>query len=179
MLAGRLEKALLDFKNEFLALLPREEFDLVLGGLVGAEQTVPLVAAAAVHGFGENVVQPEHCFRAVFEKDALGALSGVNVAVDDGLGVEQDRLGLVRENDLDLRAAFTDQLLVVRDVVDAGERVPVLAEKTPVVLECQNVAVRVDARLVYFVKTYELVSDLVRRVAKHQNDLFDAFRDTS
>ena len=56
-----------------LAAVAREELHLVLGGLVGAEQAVFFVIAAAVDACGEKIIQREDLLRTRFGKTALCA----------------------------------------------------------------------------------------------------------
>ena len=63
----------------------------------------------------------------------------------------------------DLAAAFFDKLLVVFDVIDAGERMLDETEQFAVFLLVEHVSVRVDVRVVERFVVEQVVSDLVGR----------------
>ena len=149
VLAGRIEYALLNLEHE-VAALAREELDLILGRLVRAEQSVFFIAAAAVHRSVHYLVKTAYDLRAGFEQNALSALAGVNVAVDDVVGVAKYSLRLICEDNLNLRAAGFDEIAVVFDIVDAGELMYRLAEQLAVTLKREYVAVLFD----FLVKNY-------------------------
>ena len=128
VLAGGLQQLVLDVLHQTLAV-PGEELDLVLGGLVGAQQAVAGVVAAAVHRGGEDLVQAEHTLCAGGLEQALGAGAGVDVAGQNVLGVVQNGPGVVGEEDLHLRAALPDELGVVVHIVHAGEGVDNLSRR--------------------------------------------------
>ena len=175
MLAARLAEALAQLLGDRHAVA-REELDGLLGRLVGAEQAVFGVVAAAVDASVEQIVEAEHHFRARGLEQALAAHAGVDVAGDDGVGVVAQRLHAVAENDLDLSARILDNAGVEVDVVDARERVHRRAELFAELRERQNVAVRVDARLVELVPVDKAIAHLVRGVGEQQHDLPAAHR---
>jgi hypothetical protein len=100
----------------------------------------------------------------------------VDVAGDDGVGVVAQRLHAIAEDDLDLSAGVGDDAGVEVDVVDARERVHRRAEFLAELFERQNIAVRVDARLVELVPVDKAVAHLVRGVGEQQHDLLAAHR---
>ena len=110
---------------------------------------------------------------------SLCARTGVNVEVDDTIGVGKNSLCLICKNDLDLSAAFANQVAIVFNVINAGELVLFVAEELAVFFERENVGVGVNARLVYLIKAYKMVTDLVGGVAEHKNYLFASLGDTA
>ena len=177
VLARGLEDAFLDVQHQRLAVA-REELDGALGGLVGAEETVALVVAAAFYGGVEDIVQPEHYAGAEIAQDALGAGAGVDVAGDDGVGIVEDASGAVAENDLHISAAVADDTGVILDIVHSCEFMDVGAEELAVAVQRQQVRVGVDPMLVQPVETHQLVAHLVGRVGEHEDYLPASHRDT-
>ena len=100
----------------------------------------------------------------------------MDVAGDDGVGVVAQRLHAIAEDDLDLSAGVGDDAGVEVDVVDARERVHRRAEFLAELFERQDIAVRVDARLVELVPVDKAVAHLVRGVGEQQHDLLAAHR---
>ena len=100
----------------------------------------------------------------------------MDVAGDDGVGVVAQRLHAISEDDLDLSAGVGDDAGVEVDVVDARERVHRRAEFLAELFERQNIAVRVDTRLVELVPVDKAVAHLVRGVGEQQHDLLAAHR---
>ena len=178
MLAGFLQDLGLDIQNQ-IACVSGEQFDLVLCGLVGSQKAVQLVAAAAVYRRVHDLVEAADSLSAAGEEDPLGALSGVDVAVENVIRVLEDGLGLVGEDDLALRAALTDEVSVVLHIIHAGELVLVDTEELSVFCQGQNIAVRVDARFIDLVEADQLVADFVGGIAEHQNDLLGAHCDAA
>ena len=178
MLARRLQNALLHIEYEGLAVT-REELDLVLGRLVGAEQTVLFVAAAAVYGSVEDLVEVANDLCARLHEDALGARSGMDAAVDDVIGICEDRFRLICKNDLDLGTCLMDEVAVVLDIVHAGELVLVHAEQLAIACLGEYIRVGIDARSIQLVKGNQLVTDLIRGVIEHEHDLFRTHSDTA
>ena len=178
MLAGGVQHALLDVQHQRAAVAGKE-LDLVLGGLVGAQQTVLFVVAAAVHRRGEDLVQTVDRLRAGGLEQSLGARAGVNVAGEDTVGILEDVLRVVGEDDLRLGAAAFHQLGVVGHVVNAGELVLHLAEQGAELLQRQHVAVGVDAGGVHRIEADERVAHLVGRIAEHQHHLAAALGDAA
>ncbi len=173
MLAGGLQDLLLNGEDEALAVF-REQFHPLLGRLVGTEQAVRLVVAGAVAGRVHDVVETADRFGTCLEEDLLGAGSRVDVAVQDMVGVVEDGFGVVRKDDLDLRAFLVDEVRIIIDIVDAGELMLVHAEVGPVLFQRKNVRVGVDVGRVELVEGQQAVADFVRRVGQHQDDLFAA-----
>ena len=178
MLSGLLQHLLLDVLHQRLGS-SREQLHLVLGGLVGTEEAVVLIEAAAVHRSGHDVVHAQDHLRARILQDPLGALPGVDIAGDDRVRVVQDRLRVVCEDDLALSAALLDQVSVVFHIVHAGELMLVDAKQLPVLLQSQHVAVGVHAGRVDLVEAHQLVAHLVGGIAQHQHDLLRAFGESS
>ena len=175
MLAAGLAESLAQLLGNGHAVA-REELNGLLGRLVGAEQSVFGVVAAAVDASVEQIVEAEHHAGASGLEQALAARAGVDVAGDDGVGVVAQRLHAIAEDDLDLSAGVGDDAGVEVDVVDARERVHRRAEFLAELFERQNIAVRVDARLVELVPVDKAVAHLVRGVGEQQHDLLAAHR---
>ena len=171
--AGALQQLGLDALGHGLGVL-REELDLVLGGLVGAEQAVLRAVAAAVHGGVEDVAEGEHVPASGGEDAALGAAAGVDIAAEDVVRQRGGGLGAVGKDYLALRALLADDVLVVLDVVHAGEGVADGAEDAAVLGQRQHVGIGVDAAVVHRVLVKEVVADLIGGVGEHQHDLFAA-----
>ena len=85
----------------------------------------------------------------------------MNVAGENAVGVIEDSLCLISENNLNLGARFTDEVAVIFDIVNAGKLMNVFAEKLAVTFKRENVGIGVYARLVKLVEAYKLVSNLV------------------
>ena len=98
----------------------------------------------------------------------------MNVAVKHILGVGQNCSGVVCQNDLSLGAAVLNQLGVVLDIVNTGERMLNVAEQLTELGGGQHITVRVDALRVDTVQIDQMVADLVGGVAEHQNNLLAA-----
>ena len=135
---------------------------------------VLIVIAAAVHRGGHDLVQAEHGIGARGGEQALGALAGVDVAGEHGLGVAQDGPGVVGEHDLAFGARALDHAAVIVHIVHAGEGVLFIAEQLAVAGLAEHVAPGVDARSVQLVLGDEVVAHLVAGVAEHKHDLFAA-----
>lgn len=118
MLAAGLAESLAQLLGNGHAVA-REELNGLLGRLVGAEQAVFGVVAAAVDASVEQIVEAEHHTGASGLEQALAARAGVDVAGDDGVGVVAQRLHAIAEDDLDLSAGVGDDAGVEVDVVDA------------------------------------------------------------
>ena len=98
----------------------------------------------------------------------------MDVAVDDILGIGQDGLGVIGEDDLRLRAAVPDQVHVVGHIVHAGEGVHGVAEQLPVFFQGQHVPVGVHALFVHHIRVDQVIAHLVGGIAQHKNDLLCA-----
>ena len=172
-LSGFFPKALLDLVHQRPAV-PGEQLDLVLGGLVGAQQAVVRVEAAAVHRGGHDLVQAEHPPGAGGSQQAAGAGAGMDVTMQHILGVVQNGAAVVGKDDLRLGAALPDEAFVIFHIVHAGEGMLFIAEQLPVPLQGQHIAVGVDALFVQRVQAHQVVAHLVRGIAQHQHHLFGA-----
>ena len=171
MAAGLLQQPLLNGLHQPLAV-PGEELHLLLGGLVGAQQAVFLITAAAVNRGVQNLVQTKDPLGSGGLQQPLGALTGVNVAAQHIPGIGQDGPGIVGKDDLHLRPAALNQLLVVGHVVHTGEGVLLIAEELPVFLQGEDVLVGVHPLLIHRVQADEVVAHLVGGVAEHEDNLF-------
>ena len=178
MLAGGLQDALLNVLHQILALTG-EELDLVFGSLVGAQEAVLLIAAAAVDGSGHDIVQTANTLRTGSLEQALGTLAGMNIAVDDVFGVVQDGAAVIGKDDLHIGAALADQTLVVFHVVNTGKGVLLVAEELTVFLKTQHILVGIYALFIQGIQTYQMVADFVRGVAEHQDHLLGALGDAA
>ena len=170
MLAGRLQDTGLNVQHQ-RATLTREQLNLVLGRLVGSEQSVLLVVAASVDRGGQDIVQPADQPRTRIAQDTLGTRPGMDVAGQHGIGVVQDRARLIGEHDLYVSTGVTDQIGVITYVIHARELMRIGAEQLTIALQRQNVGVGVNARRVNLIPSDQLVPDLVRGIGKHQHDL--------
>ena len=79
MLSGLLQDTCLNIQYQLFAVL-RKQLDLILGGLVGTEQTVLLIETAAVNRCGTQIVQTAYYLGSGLSQNTLGADSGVNIA---------------------------------------------------------------------------------------------------
>ena len=152
----------------------REELDGLLGRLVGAEQAIFFIVAAAVHALREQVVKTQHDLRAAGLQQALAARAGVDIAGDDSVRAAAQRLHTVAEEDFDLGAGVGDDAGIEIDIINAGEGVHRRAELLAELLKRQNVAVRVNTRLVQLVPVDKAVAHLIRGVGEQQHDLLAA-----
>ena len=174
VLAGCLEDACLHVVNQ-IGALSGEKLDLILGRFVRAEQTVSLVASASVYGCVENIVQAANHLCTCRAENALGALTGVNVAGEDAIGIVQDRFCLICKHDLNLSAAGADEVGVVFHVVNTGElQLGVIAEELTVALQRKNVAIRIHACRIDLIERDHRVSNLVGGIAEHKHNLLCA-----
>ena len=178
MLAGPVKDLLLDIQNE-ISGITGEEFDLVFSGLVGAQKSVQLVAAAAVHGSSHDLIQAADSLCACCQQDPLGALAGVDIAVENVVSIRQDRSGLICKDDLCLGAAGADQVTVILDVINTGELVAVYAEELSVFFKGQDIAVGIDSGGINLIQADQLVADFVGRIAQHEDDLLCTHSDTA
>ena len=176
MLSGCFEDSLLNIKHQS-ACLSGEELHFVLSGLVGAQKAVEFVAPASVNRCVHDLVEAADHLGAIGHKDSLCALSGVDIAVENMVRIFQDRLGLVCKNDLALRSALTDEVSVILYIIHAGELMLVDAEELSVFFQSQDIAVRIDSRLIDLVEAHKFISHFVGRIAEHQNDLLSAHCD--
>ena len=135
------------------------------------KEAVVLIVPAAVHGSGEDLVQGEDPLSPGLQQPPLGALAGVDVAVDDVLGVGQDGPGVVGEDHLDLGPALPDEVHVVGHIVHPGEGMHRIAEELPVLFQAQHVLIGVDSLLIQQVLVDEVVAHLVGGVGEHEDDL--------
>ena len=103
----------------------------------------------------------------------------MNIAVQYAIGVVENGLCLVGEDDLDLGTALADEVAVVLHVVHTGELVLVLTEQLAVLLQREDVGIGVDTCGVDLIQAHKLVTDLVRGVREHQDDLLAALCDTA
>lgn len=94
MLAGALGQSLTQRLSHGHGV-PGKELHAAVIGLVGAQKAVLGVITAAVHGGGEQVIQTQDTPGAGGLQQALGALAGVDVTADDGVGVGEDGLDTV------------------------------------------------------------------------------------
>ena len=94
MLAGSLQHLLLNGVHQVLAVAG-EQLDLIFCSLVGAQQAVLFIVAAAVDGAVHDLVETKYTLCTGSLQDALGARSGVDVAAEDVLRVVEDRLCVV------------------------------------------------------------------------------------
>ena len=100
---------------------------------------------------------------------ALGAVAGVDIAAEDIPGEVHDRLRTVGKDDLALRALFLYEVLVILNVVHAGEGVAHIAEVAAVLGQAEHVAVGVHTALVQRVEVKEVVANLVAGIAEHEH----------
>ena len=122
-----------------------EQLDGIFIGLVGTQQAVLLIAAAAVDGLGHQIVQTVDDLRTGSLQQALGTGAGVDVTGQHLLGVGQNGTGVVGQDDFHLCAAVPNEVAVILDVVHTSEGVLVLAKQFPIPLQGQHIAVGVDA----------------------------------
>lgn len=122
-----------------LVAVDREQLNGLLGCLVGAQQAETIVVARTVDACGHNVVQGADNLCASLLQQTLGACAGVDVAGQNIPRVLQNGTRVVCEDDLSLSAGRLDELLVVVNVVNAGEYVGLVAEQLAVLLLGQDI----------------------------------------
>ena len=154
--------------------IPGEQLHSILGSLIGAKKAVFLIIAAAIDRRGEKLVQRIDLLRTGGQQAALGALAGMDVAVDDVLRIGQDGLGVIGKHHLHLGAAVPNQVHVIGHIVHTSEGVHGVAEQLPVLLQRQHIPVGVHALLVHEVRVNKMVAYLIRGVAEHKDDLLCA-----
>ena len=167
----------LDIQDE-AAAVTREEFDLVFCRLIGAQKTVEFIEAAAVHRCSHDLIEAADNFCSRCHKDPLSAPAGVDIAINNMIRILQNSLGLIGENDLCFRAAGTNQVPVVCNIVNTGKFVAVDTEKFSVFFQSQNIAVGIDPCFIDLIQADQFVTDFVRRITQHQNHLFYTFGDS-
>ena len=133
LLAGCVVDFFLNCFNQRLAVAG-EELYLLLGGLVGAEQTVFCVESTSVYGCGENLVKTVNSGCTCCAEKSLCSRTGVNVAVDYVLGVVQNSAGIVCENDLKVCTALANELFIELNVVNTCEAMLLIAEELAVLV---------------------------------------------
>ena len=178
MLARRGKQTGLDILDQPLAVA-REELDRILCRLVGTQQAIFLIAATALDGRIEDVIHAQDHPGAGIPQDAFGPGPGMDVAGDDGVRILEDGFGPVREDNLNLGAAFPDQFGIIGDVIHPREFMHAVAEEFAVALQRQDVGIGIDSGLVHAVDVDQRVAHLVRRIGKHQDNLLHAGGDTS
>ena len=154
--------------------VPGEELHAAVVGFVGAQEAVLGVIAAAVHGGGQQVIQAQDALSAGGLQQALGALAGVNVTADDGVGVGEDGLDTVGENDLHLGTGLLNDTLVIVHIVNAGEGMDHGAEVAAELLQGQHIPEGIYAGLVQLIHADQMVAHLIGGQAEEQNDLLRA-----
>ena len=103
----------------------------------------------------------------------------MDIAGEQAVGIGEDGLRAVGEDDLDLSAALADELLIVFDIIDAGKGVAHRAEQLAEARKRQHIAVRVNVGCVEGVEADDLVAHLVRGIAEHQHDPFSSAGDAA
>jgi len=98
----------------------------------------------------------------------------VYVAVDDRVGIFQNRLAAVGENDFGFGSAFAYKVTVILYIIDTRELVGVDSEQGAVFLFVQNVRIGIDSGGVKFVEAYQLVAHFIGGVTEHKNYFFAA-----
>ena len=149
-----------------------EELYPLLVRLVGAKEAVLGVIAAAVYGGGEQVIQTQHAFGTGGTQLGLGAPAGVDVAAEDGVGIVQNGLHTVGEDDLRLSAGGFDEALIIVHIINAGEGVDHGTEVAAELRQRQNVTIGVYAGLVQLLHADQMIAHLVGGQAEKQNHLF-------
>ena len=175
MFPGFLQQILLDGIDERLAVAG-EKLDLVLGGLIGAEQTVILIVPAAIDGGGQDLIHSVNAFGAGGQKKPLGTGAGVDVAVDDVFGVLQNLTRVIGKNHFDFGAGLADQIGIELHVIHAGETVLLKAEQLAILRQIQNIAVGINPVGVQIVQIDQMVPHFVRGIGEHEDDFLGAFR---
>ena len=171
MLSGSFKELLLDSIYNRLAITG-EELYLIFRRLVRAQETVVGVESGAVYGSVEDLVETENNLGTCSLEDALCACTCVDITAEHVLCVGEDRLCIVCKNDLCLSTAFADEALVVCNVVNTGKGVLLVAKQFAILCKSEHVAIGIYALFVNGIKAYKMVSNLVRGVGEHQNDLF-------
>ena len=144
MLSGQFKELCLNLFDHVLAVTG-EELNLILGRLVGTEQTVFFVISAAVNGGSHNFIKTVNDFGTCCLQKALGPCTGVNVAMEDVLGIIENGTGVICEDDLDFCTGFTNEVAVICNVIHSGKGMPDIAEVFAVFLFGKYVAIGIDA----------------------------------
>ena len=154
----------------------REQLQTVLGRLVGAEQAVIGVEAAAIDRLCQKVVKGINGLGAGPGQIALDPAAVVDVGNQHFFGIGQRRSGVVGQIDLDL--SRRRQFFVQIDIIDAGERMlGGIAEHPAIFRFGQEIGMRVDSPFVHQIHVHQLVADFVGRVVQKQMDFLAALRD--
>ena len=103
---------------------------------------------------------------------ALGAPAGVDVAAEDGVGIVQNGLHTVGEDDLRLSAGGFDEALIIVHIINAGEGMDHGAEVAAELRQRQHVTIGVYAGLVQLLHADQMIAHLVGGQAEKQNHLF-------
>ena len=168
----------MDVLNQRLSVL-RKQLDGIFGRFVGAQQAVVLIVAGTFYRRVHDIVETQNDLSARFFEDALGALAGVDIAGENGIGIVENGLGTVGKDDLYLCPTLFDQIRVIIDVVNAGELMLIDAEQLMIAFKRQHIAVGIDARFIDLIDGDQLITHLIGRIGQHEDDLFAAHRDTA
>ena len=178
MLAGLLQQSLLDVLHQRLAVTG-EQFNSVLSGLVGTQQTILLVVAVVVNGGRQNIVQTQDHFSAGLFQNALGTLAGVDITGQNVFRIAQNHAGIIGKQHFYFSAGITDQVTVVSNVVHTGEGVLVLAEELTINIQSQYVLIGIHAGSIQLIPANQLIAHLVRGIGQHQDDLLGSHGDAA
>ena len=85
----------------------------------------------------------------------------MNVAGEDGVGIFEDSSRLICKDNFDLGTAFTDEIAVIFNVINAGEFVSIFTKKLAIAFESQHVGIGIYSCFVELVQADELVSNFV------------------
>ena len=87
----------------------------------------------------------------------------MDIAINNMIRILQNSLGLIGENDLCFRAAGTNQVPVVCNIVNTGKFVAVDTEKFSVFFQSQNIAVGIDPCFIDLIQADQFVTDFEKK----------------
>ena len=156
----------------------REELYRILCRLVGAEQSIVFVIAAAIDRCIQDLIHSIY-IRAFFLQYPLGACTGMDVAVYDVICVIEDLFRMVGEDDLSFSSGSLYKVAVISHIIHSRELMFILAKEFPVLLLSKDIAVWVHSRFIYLIHSEKGIAYLIRRIAEHEHYLFSAHGDSS
>ena len=151
-----------------------EELDGVLRGLVGAQQAVLRLVAAAVDGLVHDIAQGQYLFGAGLQQTLSGPLPFVDVGTEDRVRIGKNGCGVVGKDDLGFGSLLLDEAAVVFHIVDPGEGVLGFTEQFDELSFRQSRGIGVDAGIQQRILVHQMVPFLVGRVGQQHHHFFDA-----
>ena len=177
MLSGLFKNLALHFQYQVCAV-SREQFHGFLRRFIRSKKPEAFIASASVHRTGQDIVQSQNNLGAILLQDALGPCPGMYVTGQHVLGMLQDFLRLVCEDNFHFSPCLFDQIAVILHIIHASKWMLILSEQFAVFLKIHHVAVWVNACIIKLVQGNQFISHFVAWVAQHEYYLLRAFCDT-